>query len=64
MFQPHLFEDLHVYFVRLNFQFLSLTGVIYASLMVTFQVLYPSFRSFALLSLNLSQKPGIYTDSR
>ena len=26
MFRPHLFAILHVYFVRLNFQFLSFTG--------------------------------------
>ena len=28
MFRPQLFSDLHAYFLRLNFQFLSLTGVV------------------------------------
>ena len=35
MFRPHLFADLHVYFVRLNFPFtLSLTGVMLHLLLI------------------------------
>ena len=30
--RPHLFADLHVYFLRLNFQFVSLTGVVMQAL--------------------------------